>query len=152
MFTRNKILCLSLTIFITCWCFGGSYDFSKLKKHARMKIIKQNHIVFYSASWCPACHDITPTINEFYIKYHKSHNFDIILMTLDFTESQFWDHLYKDDIQFNYVKWTFLKESKLYAHSGSIMPWITVFDKDNNKIYGGVPTRKILKKILKKLK
>jgi thiol-disulfide isomerase/thioredoxin len=131
---------------------GESYDFSKLKKLTRTKIIKQNHIVFYSAFWCPSCRDITPTMNEFYIKYHKSHDFDIILMTLDFTELQFLDHLYEDDIQFNYVKWSFLKEADLYKHSGFVMPWITVFDKDNNKIYGGVPTKKILKKILKKLK
>lgn len=140
---------LKILIFFFCFnIYANSYDFSILKNKTKTPIKpKSIKIFFYSALWCESCQKITPSIIQFYTKYHKKHNFDVILVSLDFTEEQFWTHIDVDKINFNYVKFKFLKTSHVYSYAGVYMPWITIFNENDEKIASMILNKKTLRMI-----
>lgn len=38
---------------------------------------------YFSASWCPPCRGFTPQLIEFYDKYAKDKNFEVVLIPWD---------------------------------------------------------------------
>ncbi|KAG8341522.1 Redoxin AhpC TSA family putativelike Thioredoxin like domain [Trypanosoma vivax] len=46
-------------------------------------------LLYFSASWCPPCRGFTPTLSEFYEKYHASKNFEVIFVSWDEEEADF---------------------------------------------------------------
>lgn len=45
--------------------------------------------LYFSASWCPPCRGFTPLLIDFYSKYHKEKNFEVIFVSADSNERSF---------------------------------------------------------------
>jgi nucleoredoxin len=61
---------------------GNTVD---LKTHCAGKTVG----IYFSAHWCPPCKGFTPVLAEFYTKYSKSKNFEIIFVSADRDENSF---------------------------------------------------------------
>ena len=90
---------------------------------------KKYILVYYSASWCSACRALTPKLVKFY-KKNSGGLFEVIFMSLDFSEQKQLKYMRDDDMPWPAVKFSNLKPSGLFEYVGCVMPWIAVFKKD----------------------
>jgi len=94
---------------------------------------KKYILVYYSSSWCSACRELTPKLVEFYNK-NSGGLFEIIFMSLDFSEQKQLKYMREDNMPWPAVKFSNLKPSGLFEYVGSVMPWIAVFKKDGTAL------------------
>ncbi|KPI82592.1 tryparedoxin-like protein [Leptomonas seymouri] len=53
-------------------------------------------LVYCSAHWCPCCREFTPLLKSFYEAHHIEKKFEIVFMSIDFSEGEMMDYFKRD--------------------------------------------------------
>ena len=140
--TKVIILTLILSAPFALSAEEQKYDFTKLApvlinakgEKAKLNLKDKKYIlVYYSSDWCGTCKEFTPKFVDFYNQSSKG-VFEVIFMSLDFSEPKQLAHMKKTSMPWLAVKFSELKPSGLFEFVGATMPWISIFKTDGTLV------------------
>ncbi len=92
-------------------------------------------LLYFSAEWCPPCRQFTPELVDFYEEYAEAGNLEVVLISVDHSESEMYEYMQGYDMNWLAVPYDRREESGLdqdYSVRG--VPRLVAVDIDGNII------------------
>jgi nucleoredoxin len=85
--------------------------------------------LYFSAGWCPPCHQFTPLLVNFYKEMKPKHpEFEVVLLSLDQGENAMEKHMGELAMPWPALRFSALHESPLLKYGGSGIPDLVVLN------------------------
>ena len=69
--------------------------FGKTKSGAEVVMDNEYVLIYFSASWCPPCRKFTPKLVKFYKKYKDKYDFEVVMVTSDYSNKEMKSYMKK---------------------------------------------------------
>ena len=105
------------------------------KKAKKINLKNKKYIlIYFSAHWCPPCRRFTPKLVDFYNKFSKKGNFEVILVSADRDKKAQLEYMTSTSMPWPAVKLTKIRKSGLQSYAGRGIPCLVMIKPDGSVV------------------
>ena len=95
--------------------------------------------IYFSAKWCGGCQTFSKELVEYYNKYHKKANFEVILHSYDKNEEEMYKYMKEYKMNWLTINYHYRAQSRIdKQYASGLMPTLVIIDKDGKVIFDTV--------------